>query len=272
LPHPATKPPPPPGWRLLSCPQERLIPEGLRWAHPAREPRRHRRRSSGTVTISPLREHPVPRQSLRWRRLCFWLLLPAAGGTLLGPHWSAEARTHLEPTQCRPQTPQGPFLPPPARQKEQSPQHARTGAVPMRPTQLSPELTARRTSAPSPCPALCPGAGGASRLMTLVPGKSMYQLVTSSITSLTVMAPAAGEVSTAPAAGERSGTLAADEGSDTSAAGEGSTITATGVGSNIGVITTSRPPDDGGGVESSSKTTTTSPPPEPATVGRSRAA
>jgi hypothetical protein len=99
--------------------------------------------------------------------------------------------------------------------------------------------------------------------MTPTPGKSMYWLVASSITSSTV---------TAPATGKGSSTSAAWEGFGTSAAGEGSAINTARVDSDTGVITTPQPPDDGGGVESSSKTTTMSPSPGPASVGGSRAA
>jgi hypothetical protein len=143
----------------LSCPQGRFTPEGHRQARPAREPRRHRRRLSGTAATLPLLQHPLPCR-LPPRRLWFRLLLPAGGGMLPGPHWSAVAQTHLQPTPCRPRTPQRPFPSPLARRKERSHQHARTGAAPMRPMRSSPRLTARRTSASSPHPTACPGARG----------------------------------------------------------------------------------------------------------------
>jgi hypothetical protein len=86
-----------------------------------------------------------------------------------------------------------------------------------------------------------------------MPGKSTYRRVARSITSSTVMAPAA---SGAPAADKCSGTPAAGEGSGALSAGEGS---------DVDDITTSRSPADGGGAESSSEgTITTSVPPEPA--------
>jgi hypothetical protein len=94
----------------------------------------------------------------------------------------------------------------------------------------------------------------------------------SSITSSTVMTPAAEEVSTASAVEEGSGTSDAGDGSDTSTTGKRSTVATTGTGSDIGAITISQPRNDGRGTESSSKTTSISPPLGSASAGGSKAA
>jgi hypothetical protein len=92
LPHPATKPPPPPrplgslGRRPLSCPQGRLAPEGQRWACLAREPHRPWTPDDLTSQTTPsampvaVAAAVVSATSAGWGRVASWPSL-VGGGT-----------------------------------------------------------------------------------------------------------------------------------------------------------------------------------------------
>jgi hypothetical protein len=67
----------------------------------------------------------------------------------------------------------------------------------------------------------------------------MYRHVTSSVTSSTVTAPEAEEISASSAVGEGPGTSDVGDGSDTSTVGKGSAVVAAEAGSDIEAITTS---------------------------------